>query len=86
MVTPRQIAAAIGSALGEPIEFVEQTREQARAQMLTFMPEPVVDGTLAILGAPNERELRISPDVEGVLGRRPNPFSAWAERNVAAFR
>ncbi len=86
LVSPRQIAAAIGAALGEPVEFVEQTREQARAQMLTFMPEPVVDGTLAILGAPNERELRISPDVENVLGRRPNPFSAWAERNVAAFR
>jgi uncharacterized protein YbjT (DUF2867 family) len=86
LVNPRQIAAAIGTALGEPVEFVEQTREQARAQMLTFMPEPVVDGTLAILGEPNERELRISPDVEGVLGRRAKPFSAWAERNVAAFR
>ncbi|TDO30737.1 uncharacterized protein YbjT (DUF2867 family) [Kribbella sp. VKM Ac-2527] len=86
LVNPRQIAAAIGAALGEPVEFVEQTREQARAQMLTFMPEPVVDGTLAILGEPNERELRISPDVEDVLGRRPNPFSAWAERNVVAFR
>jgi uncharacterized protein YbjT (DUF2867 family) len=86
LVNPRQIAAAIGAALGEPVGFVEQTREQARAQMLTFMPEPVVDGTLAILGEPNERELRISPDVEEVLGRRANPFSAWAERNVAAFR
>ncbi|MFI7634848.1 SDR family oxidoreductase [Nonomuraea sp. NPDC049400] len=86
LVTPRQSAAAIGEALGEVVAFVEQSREEARAQMLAFMPEPVADTTLAILGEPTPAEQRISPDVERVLGRAARPFAAWARRNAAAFR
>ncbi|REK91906.1 NAD-dependent epimerase/dehydratase family protein [Streptomyces inhibens] len=84
--TPRQRAEAIGDALGEPIRFIEQTRDEARAQMLQFMPEPVVETTLAILGEPNPAEQRISPDVEQVLGRAPRTFAEWAVRNIAAFK
>ncbi|MEU9210346.1 NAD(P)H-binding protein [Streptomyces sp. NPDC048415] len=84
-VSPRQQASAIGDALGEPVRFVEQTRQEARAQMLRFMPEPVVEGTLDILGAPKAAEQRVSPDVERVLGRSARTFAQWAERNVAAF-
>ncbi|MFD5436289.1 hypothetical protein ACFWJ4_29600 [Kitasatospora sp. NPDC127067] len=40
----------------------------------------------AILGAPTEAELRVSPAVEQVLGRPPRPFADWATRNAAAFR
>jgi uncharacterized protein YbjT (DUF2867 family) len=86
LTTPRQRAETIGDALGEPIRFVEQTRDEARAQMLQFMPEPVVDTTLAILGEPTPAEQRISPDVEQVLGRAPRTFADWAQRNIAAFR
>ncbi|MYV54360.1 NAD(P)H-binding protein [Streptomyces sp. SID3212] len=84
--SPRRRAQAIGDALGEPIRFVEQTREVARAQMLGFMPEPVVETTLDILGAPHPAEQRISADVERVLGRAPRGFAEWAVRNIAAFR
>jgi uncharacterized protein YbjT (DUF2867 family) len=84
--TPRERAAAIGAALGEPLRFVEQTRQEAREQMLAFMPEPVVEGTLAILGEPLAAERRVSPDVERVLGRAPRPFADWAARNTLAFR
>ncbi|GAA0916214.1 hypothetical protein GCM10009558_102300 [Virgisporangium aurantiacum] len=84
--TPRQRAAAIAAALGEPVRFVEQSAAEARAQMVTFMPEPVADGTLAILGAPTPREQRISPDVERVLGRPARTFADWLARNVEAFR
>ncbi|NUP04272.1 MAG: NAD(P)H-binding protein [Nonomuraea sp.] len=83
--TPRERAAAIGAALGEPVRFVEQTREEARAQMLGFMPEPVAEGTLAILGAPLDAERQVSPDVERVLGRAPRTFADWAARNAAVF-
>ncbi len=85
-ITPRRQAEAIGAALGEPIRFVEQTPDEARAQMLRFMPAPVAETTLAILGAPTPAEQRISPDVERVLGRAPRPFASWAARHVAAFR
>ncbi|MFF0309356.1 NAD(P)H-binding protein [Streptosporangium sp. NPDC004379] len=84
--TPRERARAIGAALGTPVRFVEQSREEAREQMLRFMPEPVVEGTLSILGEPSEAERRVSPDVERILGRAPRPFADWAARNAAAFR
>ncbi|RVU15548.1 NAD-dependent epimerase/dehydratase family protein [Streptomyces antnestii] len=84
--TPRQQAEAIANALGEPVGFTEQTRDEARAQMLQFMPEPVVETTLAILGAPTPAEQRISPDVERVLGRAPRTYADWARRYIAAFR
>ncbi|MEW2614694.1 NAD(P)H-binding protein [Streptomyces sp. NPDC047880] len=84
--TPRQRAEALAEALGEPVRFVEQTRDEARAQLLQFMPEPVVETTLAILGEPTPAEQRVSPDVERVLGRAPRTFTDWAHRNAAAFR
>lgn len=84
--SPRQRAEILGAALGEPLEFVELSREQARGQMLRQMPEPVADGTLDILGQPLPEELRISPDVEKVLGRPATSFASWASRSVDAFR
>lgn len=86
LTTPRQGAEALGDALGEPVRFIEQTREEARAQMLRFMPEPVVETTLDALGEPTPAEQRISPDVERVLGRPARTFAEWAVRNAAAFR
>ncbi|KOV96476.1 NmrA family transcriptional regulator [Streptomyces sp. NRRL B-1140] len=84
--TPRQRAEALADALGEPVRFVEQTPDEARAQLLEFMPGPVVETTLAILGEPTPAEQRVSPDVDRVLGRAPRTFTDWAHRNVAAFR
>jgi hypothetical protein len=54
--------------------------------MARFMPLPLVEGTLTVLGTPTEEEQRVSPDVERVLGRTPGTFAAWAERNAVAFR
>ena len=85
LVTPRQQAEAIGAALGEPIRFVELSRDEARIQLLRFMPGPVAETTLDILGNPTPAEQRVSSDVERVLGRAARTFSDWATRNVAAF-
>ncbi|GAA3130519.1 NAD(P)H-binding protein [Streptomyces rectiviolaceus] len=85
-VTPRQQAAAIGDAVGETVRFVEQSRAEAREQMVRFMPAQVVDATLAILGTPSADEQRVSPDVERVIGRPPRTFAEWAARNAAAFK
>jgi uncharacterized protein YbjT (DUF2867 family) len=86
LTSPRLGAEAIGHALGEPVRFIEQTREEARAQMLQFMPEPVVETTLDALGEPTPAEQRVSPHVEQILGRPPRTFADWAQANVAAFR
>ncbi|MBC7305120.1 MAG: NAD(P)H-binding protein [Nocardia sp.] len=84
--TPRRRAEDLAAALGEPIRFVEQTRAQARDQMLHFMPEPVVETTLDILGAPTPEEQRLCADIEKVLGRPPHTFAQWARRNTFAFK
>ncbi|MGW3321413.1 SDR family oxidoreductase [Streptomyces virginiae] len=86
VITPRQQAEAIAGALGSPVSFHELTRDEAKAAMTRTMPAELADDTLDILGSPSPAELRVSPDVERVLGRAPRPFDDWATRNVAAFR
>ncbi|MEU6465403.1 NAD(P)H-binding protein [Streptomyces sp. NPDC046976] len=86
VITPRQQAEAIATALGSPVRFHELTREEAKAAMTRFVPPELADDTLDIIGAPNSAELRISSDVERVLGRAPRPFGDWVARNIAAFR
>jgi uncharacterized protein YbjT (DUF2867 family) len=85
-VSPRQQAAAIADALGEPVRFSEQTRAEAKAQLLMFMPEPIAEHTLDILGDPTPSEQQVSPDIQRVLGRPPRPYAEWAARNIAAFK
>jgi uncharacterized protein YbjT (DUF2867 family) len=86
VITPRQQAEALAAALGSPVRFHELTRDEAKAAMTQSMPAELADDTLDILGSPSQAELRVSPDVERVLGRAPHSFADWAARNVAAFR
>jgi uncharacterized protein YbjT (DUF2867 family) len=86
VITPRRQTEALAAALGSPVRFHELTREEARAGMSLVMPAELADDTLDILGSPNPAELRVSPDVQRVLGRAPHTFADWAARNVAAFR
>ncbi|WP_327295692.1 SDR family oxidoreductase [Streptomyces sp. NBC_01197] len=86
VITPRRQAEAIATALGSPVRFHELTRDEAKAAMTQSMPAELADDTLDIIGSPNPAELRVSPDVQRVLGRAPRPFADWAARNVAAFR
>ncbi|EYT82134.1 NmrA family transcriptional regulator [Streptomyces sp. Tu 6176] len=86
VITPRQQARALADALGSPVRFQELTRAEARDAMAQSMPAELADDTLDILGSPNPAELRVSPDVERVLGRAPRSFADWAARHVAAFR
>lgn len=85
-ISPRQQAAAIGHAIGEPVRFVELTRDDARTRMLTYLPEPVIEATLGALGTPTAAEREVSPDVERVLGRPARTFTDWATRNHRAFK
>ncbi|MFE6857942.1 SDR family oxidoreductase [Nocardia sp. NPDC057668] len=86
VVTPREQAEALSAALGEPVRFVELTPEQARTELLKFMPESVADHTLSILGSPTEAEQQVSPDVELVLGRPATGYADWAKYVADAFR
>lgn len=85
-LSPRERAAVLAEVLGEPIRFVEQTRDEARVGLLHVMPEPVADATLAILGTPTRAEQSVTSDVGLILGRPARSFTDWAGRNIAAFR
>lgn len=86
VITPRRQVEAIAAALGSPVRFHDLTRDEAKAAMARSMPAELAEDTLTILGSPNPAELRVSPDVQRVLGRAPRPFADWAARNIAAFR
>ncbi|MFF7024855.1 SDR family oxidoreductase [Streptomyces klenkii] len=86
VITPRRQAEAIAAALGSPVRFHDLTRDEAKAAMARSMPAELAEDTLDILGSPNPAELRLSLDVQWVLGRAPRAFSDWAARNIAAFR
>lgn len=85
-ISPRQQADIIGTILGEPVQFTELSRDEARAGMLNFMPEPVVEATLDVLGTPSTGEQQVNADVPNVLGRPASTFADWVTRNVQAFR
>ncbi|MCK9894216.1 NAD(P)H-binding protein [Frankia sp. AgB32] len=84
--SPRDRAAALGAALGAPVTFVELSPEQAREQMVGWMPAHVADATLSILGSPTAEERAVGPDLATVLGRPGRPFETWAGNNLDAFR
>ncbi|GAB2516742.1 NAD(P)H-binding protein [Nocardia heshunensis] len=84
-VTPREQAAALQATLGEPISFVELTRDEARTNMLRFMPESVADHTLDIIGTPTPEEQQVSGDVERVLGRPATSYAEWTKHVAPAF-
>ncbi|WP_409495388.1 SDR family oxidoreductase [Amycolatopsis sp. cmx-11-12] len=86
VITPRGQTEAIAAALGSPVRFHELTREEAKAGMTQSMPGELADDTLDILSSPSPAELRVSPDVQSVLGRAPRSFADWTARSVAAFR
>lgn len=84
--TPRQRTEIIARAIQQDLAFIEVSPDDAREQMLQFMPAPVADATLAILGHPVPEEAQGSPDVEKILGRPARSFADWAQRNASAFR
>ncbi|OIJ91798.1 NmrA family transcriptional regulator [Streptomyces sp. MUSC 14] len=86
VITPRQQAETIASALGSPLRFHELTRDEAKTMMTQLVPVELADDTLDIISAPTPAELRISPDVQRVLGRAPRTFNRWVARNIAVFR
>jgi uncharacterized protein YbjT (DUF2867 family) len=85
-ISPRQQAEVIEAAVGEPIQFVELSRDEARSRMLTYMPPPVAEATLDVLGTPSAAEQEVNPDVEKVLRKPARTFADWVDRNLTAFR
>ncbi|GAB2572355.1 NAD(P)H-binding protein [Microlunatus antarcticus] len=78
----------LAEVLGRPVRFEEQTRDQARAEMLAnpWVNEGLADALLTMLEqASGVRDGIVLPGVEDVLGRPALTFARWVEDHRADF-
>ncbi len=78
----------LGEVLGRPVRFEEQTREEARADLLVnpWMTERLADALLDLQERTvGMREGLVLPAVEDVLGRPGRTFAGWVSDHRSAF-
>lgn len=76
----------IAQATGRDLRFEEVSHEVARAELVRFMPAPVVDMVLRYLAESAREPQPVLPTVETVTGRPATPFLTWAREHAAEFR
>ncbi|GAB3297141.1 SDR family oxidoreductase [Parasphingorhabdus pacifica] len=82
--TPRGRVRALSEVLGTEIRFEEMTREQAREQMMRYMPAEIADDMTSedsFGGGPG-----VKSTVEAIAGTRARTFAQWALDNIEQFR
>lgn len=84
-LTPADQVAELAAALGRSLRVIAQTDEEARADMLTQMPEPYVDAFLDFYADGALDESAVLPTVEQLLHRPPGNFTDWVRRHRTAF-
>ncbi|MGP3949288.1 NAD(P)H-binding protein [Streptomyces sp. 7N604] len=85
-LTARQQTAILGTVLGRPLVFREQTREQTRQLLESRYPAPVAQALLEIA----ERRLlgnsgQVNPTVERLIGRPARSYADWADEHGLYF-
>ncbi|MCE7081116.1 NAD(P)H-binding protein [Streptomyces sp. ST2-7A] len=88
---PEQLSQAeqiriIGEVLGRDIRLTEIPPREARAEMVRFMPEPVVDMVLGILADAVQSPPQVATGVEEILGRPLKTFAEWVADHADDFR
>ncbi|GAA3568313.1 NAD(P)H-binding protein [Amycolatopsis ultiminotia] len=86
-ISMRQMAAAIGAALGKDLPFVELTPEQQQAEWVAQgMPEQVAGWLVETYAQAVPRPQVPTGVVEDLLGRPGTSYREWAKTHAAAFR
>ena len=86
-VTVREQVTAIAEALGEPVRLEEVDVETYRAELLTELPEFMVERLLQSRGSVPSLPADLATDaVPEVLGRPALTFVEWARDHAADFR
>ncbi|HVV10090.1 NAD(P)H-binding protein [Amycolatopsis sp.] len=85
-LTVAQRVRIIGDVLGQEVRFEEQDPAEARRQMVTYMPEPIVDTLLSTFEGLVGTTAPVLPDVERVTGRPPFTYASWVAHHAADFR
>jgi uncharacterized protein YbjT (DUF2867 family) len=92
-LTQKDMAKAIGDAIGRELRFLNVTREEALAYYVSLgWPEEIARYILGLGGyeggAPDDftdYEFVVSPDFEAVTGRPYRTFAQWARDHAADF-
>ncbi|WP_157246833.1 NAD(P)H-binding protein [Nonomuraea typhae] len=89
-LTVAQQVRIIGEAIGEPVELVELTPEQARQEWYDpgqGVDHAVIDWLLDLYGSSTGGSpVTGAGDFERVVGRPPRTFAQWASDHAADFR
>jgi uncharacterized protein YbjT (DUF2867 family) len=86
-LTPRQQVAVLAGLLGRPLDFVGQTAEESRDQMVEYGFDPLLaDAVVASMGSPLRGHGRTPlPTVRQVTGLAPRTFRDWSITHLTAF-
>ena len=86
-ITNMRVAELLSAALGREIRYLDLPEDQIRQAMLgAGMPEWSATSILDLNRLyKNGGASEVSPDVEKILGRKPAPFSRFAQDYAAAF-
>jgi uncharacterized protein YbjT (DUF2867 family) len=76
----------IGEVIGRPLHFEELSPEEARRELLTVMPPPVIDMLLNAWAAALGQPALITHTVAGVTGTPVRTFRDWVTDHAAEFR
>ncbi|MEU1734018.1 NAD(P)H-binding protein [Streptosporangium sp. NPDC020145] len=82
----REVVAALGEAVGAPVEVEELTVEQALGRRDPRMPEPVLRTLLEVTASAVGVPAPVTNTVERITGHPAREFAEWASANRADFR
>ncbi|MFC9976368.1 SDR family oxidoreductase [Spirillospora sp. NPDC127200] len=86
-LTQPQMIAAIGKAIGRPLQYQEVPPEAAKQALLrSGMPEPLAEGFLTLQARSYLQHDLVTGEVERILNRPGLPFTEWATDHASAFR
>ena len=77
--------AAIGEAVGRPVDLAAQPPDEARAEMLTWGDAPFVDHALAYWASLETTPEPVTTTVQEILGWPARTFAEWARDHADDF-
>ena len=83
---PADQVETIARVTGLDLRFEAQPDDEARAEMTAAMPIEYVEATFSFYADGNLDESQVLPTVEGVTGRSPRSFAAWAAAHADRLR
>jgi len=86
VLTQAEQVAILGEVAGRPATVVEQTDEEARADMLTWANEAFVESSLAYWRSLVDTPEPVLGTVEELTGHPARTFTQWAHDHADDFR